>query len=220
MRARRQSAGVEIHLGRQVVAVLGDTKVTGVRLDDGSEIACDAVLVAIGVVPRTELATAAGLAVDNGIAVDGHLRTSDPAISAAGDCCSFPHPLYAGRRVRLEAWRNAQDQGNHVAARLTGGSEPFHAVPWFWSDQYDLGLQITGLPDTATTTVVRTRADGTEIHFGLGPDGLLLAATGVAPGTGIARDIRIAELLIARQAAPDPAVLADPAVSLKSLLRS
>ena len=85
---------------------------------------------------------------DNGIAVDAHLRASDPDIFAAGDCCSFPAALYGGRRVRLEAWRNAQDQGRHAAINMLGGAETYAAVPWFWSDQYDMHLQIAGLGDT------------------------------------------------------------------------
>ena len=91
----------------------------------------------IGAVPDTRLAEASGLAVENGVRVDEYLRIDDPDIYAAGDCCSFPHPLYDGRRIRLEAWRNAQDQGNVVATNMLGGKDAYAAVPWFWSDQYD-----------------------------------------------------------------------------------
>ncbi len=91
-------------------------------------------------------------------------------------------------------------------------------MPWFWSDQYDLGLQIAGLPDAASTTIVRVRADGTELHFGLDGGDRLVAACGVASGTAIAKDIRLAEMLIAKRATPDPTALADPSVNLKSLL--
>lgn len=215
---RHVAEGVDLRCGVGIAAITRNGASVGVHLADGATIDGDVVVAGVGAVPNTELAEGAGLAIDNGIAVDQHLQTSDAAIFAAGDCCSFPHPLYGGRRIRLEAWRSAQDQANHVAARLNGGHEPYQVVPWFWSDQYDLGLQIAGLPDAATTTIVRQRADGTEIRFGLDQHGRLVAATGVAPGTGIAKDIRLAEMLIAKRASPDPAALADPAVNLKRLL--
>ena len=108
--------------------------------------------------PQVELAAEAGLAVDNGIAVDATLATADPAIFAAGDCCSFPLPLYDGRRVRLESWRSAQEQGSLAARNMLGAAEPVAAVPWFWSDQYDLTLQIAGLAEGASTEVRRDLA--------------------------------------------------------------
>jgi 3-phenylpropionate/trans-cinnamate dioxygenase ferredoxin reductase subunit len=218
MAARHVAEGVDLRCGVEITTIDRNGSGTRVHLGDGATIDGDVVVAGVGAVPNTELGERAGLAIDNGIAVDEQLQTSDPTIFAAGDCCSFPHPLYGGRRIRLEAWRNAQDQANHVAARLTGAADPYHVVPWFWSDQYDLGLQIAGLPDAATTTVTRVRADRTEVRFGLDHDGRLVAATGVAPGTGIAKDIRLAEMLIASRAAPDPAALADPTVNLKRLL--
>ena len=110
----------------------------------------------IGAVPDTRLAAEAGLRIENGVAVGETLATEDPDIFAAGDCCSFPHPLYGGRRIRLEAWRNAQDQGAAVARNMLGAGEPYAVVPWFWSDQYDETLQIAGLPGRGAATVRRT----------------------------------------------------------------
>ena len=133
-----------------------------------------------------ELAEAAGLAVENGIRVDATLRTSDPAIFAAGDCCSFPLPIYGGRRVRLEAWRNAQEQGNLAARNMLGANAPHDAVPWFWSDQYDLTLQIAGLPDEGARTVRRDLDDGAFLLFHLAEDGRLVAAGGIGPGNSVA----------------------------------
>jgi 3-phenylpropionate/trans-cinnamate dioxygenase ferredoxin reductase subunit len=182
-------------------------------------LAFDTVVAGVGAVPETGLAEKAGLAIDNGVRVDDRLTTSDPDIFAAGDCCSFPHPLYGGHRIRLEAWRNAQDQGRAVARNMLGDERPFAAVPWFWSDQFDLTLQIAGLPDAAAQEVVRDRPDGVTIRFGLGDDGRLLSAAAIGTGNAVAKDIRLAEMLIARRAVPDSATLADPAVPLKSLLR-
>ena len=220
MAARHVAEGVDLRCGVGVTAITHCGTGTRIHLGDGATVDGDVVVAGVGAVPNTELAMQANLAVDNGIAVDEHLQTSDPAIFAAGDCCSFPHPLYGGRRMRLEAWRNAQDQANHVAAQLLGDHEPYQVVPWFWTDQYDLGLQIAGLPDAAATTIVRMRPDGTELRFALDGSGCLVAASGVAPGTGIAKDIRLAEMLIAGRATPDHTALADPAVNLKSLLRA
>jgi 3-phenylpropionate/trans-cinnamate dioxygenase ferredoxin reductase component len=158
--------------------------------------------------------------VDNGVRVDSRLRTSDPDIFAAGDCCSFPHPLYGDRRIRLEAWRNAHEQADTAARNLLGADEPYQAVPWFWSDQYDLTLQITGLLEAATNEAVRTRPDGVEIRFGLGTDGRLVSAAAIGPENTVAKDIRLAEMLIAAQAAPAAAALTNPAMPLKTLLRA
>ncbi len=218
MESRHRQAGVILRFGTTIEQIeqLGDT--LHLRLSGGDSIPCDVIIAGIGVLPNTEVASAAGLTIDNGIAVDGSLRTNDPDIYAAGDCCSFPHPLYDGRRIRLEAWRNAQEHGNIAAANMLGGNEVCTAVPWFWTDQYELGLQIAGLPDAAVADATRHRVDGATVRFGLDESGRLVCASGVAPGTSIARDIRVAEMLIAQRAHPSVEELADPNVSLKSLL--
>ena len=113
-----------------------------IRLADGGLVEADLVVIGVGARPNIELAEAAGLAIDNGIAVDERLRTSDPHIFAAGDCCSFPLALYGGRRARLESWRNALEQGPLAALNMLGRDQAHTAVPWFWSDQYELGLQV------------------------------------------------------------------------------
>ena len=122
--------------------------------------------------------------------------------------------------MRLESWRAAKEQGTAAALAMVGSGEPYAAVPWFWSDQHDLSLQIAGLPDAAVTDVVRSRPDGVDVRFGLGRDGRLLAASAVGPGNAVAKDIRLAEMMIGNRAVPDPAALADAAVALKTLLRA
>ena len=174
------------------------------------------VVAGVGAAPHTEIAAAAGLLVEDGIVVDEQLRTSDPRVWAAGDCAAFPDAR-SGHRVRVESWRSAHDQAVTVAASMTGGQEPHVAVPWLWSDQYDQMLQTAGLPTTAVTEVVRERADGSLIHFGLDAGGRLVAATSLGRGPVVAKDIRVAEQLIATRATPDPAALADPGVALRSL---
>jgi 3-phenylpropionate/trans-cinnamate dioxygenase ferredoxin reductase subunit len=213
---RHRAAGVEI-LTSIGLAAIG---AAGVHLADGRCIPCDTVVAGIGAVPETQLAEAAGLAVGNGIAVDAALRTSDPDIFAAGDCCCFPHPLFGDERIRLEAWRNAQDQGSFVAQAMLGMAETYTAIPWFWSDQYDLSLQVAGLPGLGSATVTRRRAEATILHFHLTGDGQLVGASGIGPGNAVARDIKLAEMLIAKGARPDPKALAAPAIPLKSLLKA
>lgn len=209
--ARHRAAGVDIRLGRSVEAVADGAVV----LSDGGRFPAPIIVAAIGAVPDTALAQAAGLVVDNGIVVDEHFRTSVPDIFAAGDVCAFP---YRGRRVRLESWRVARDQGDHLARVLTGGTDAYAAVPWFWSDQYDLTLQVAGLWNDACPDIRRDIGPDAFVLFQVGSDGTLAAAAGIGPGNAVARDIRVAERLIERRRAPDPAALADPAVRLKSLL--
>jgi 3-phenylpropionate/trans-cinnamate dioxygenase ferredoxin reductase subunit len=218
LQRRHQAEGVNIICGVGIETITENDTSVSIALADGRRIAADALVVGIGAEPNTMLAAGAGLALENGIAVDDHLRTSDPDIFAAGDCCSYPVAVYGGRRVRLESWRNAQEQGNVAAANMLGKAEAFDAVPWFWSDQYDLTLQVAGLSDGATSTVSRSVSTEAEILFHLDADGRLLAASGLGSGGAVARDIRLAEMLVARRAHPDPAALADPSVKLKSLL--
>lgn len=127
-----------------ISALEGNGKIAAVRTVDGQELRADIVVVGIGAEPRTQLAVRAGLAVENGISVDEQLVTSDPAISAIGDVAGFPDQV-SGRRIRLESVQNASDQARSVATRLTGKAVSHNPVPWFWSDQGDLKLQIAGL---------------------------------------------------------------------------
>jgi 3-phenylpropionate/trans-cinnamate dioxygenase ferredoxin reductase subunit len=217
---RHAAEGVEILCGANVANIEERPGEVRIALENGRIVAASLLVVGIGAVPNTELAEAAGLAVENGIAVDGQLRTSDPDVFAAGDCTSYPLPLYGERRIRLESWRNAQEQGLLAAANMLGGSETHSAVPWFWSDQYDMTLQIAGLADGAVTTVRRDMSEGAFILFHLDAEGRLIAASGIGPGNAVARDIRLAEMLIAARIHPDPAALVAPESKLKKLLGS
>jgi len=213
--ARHVAAGVEMLLGTGLRSLEPD----GAVLQDGRKIAADIIVAGIGAVPETTLASQAGLELDNGIACDTNLRTSDPDIFAAGDCCSFPHPLFGNKRIRLEAWRNATDQANVATENMLGGSRTYTAVPWFWSDQYDLNLQIAGLPGDGVSTVKRQLAPDAFVIFHRDTAGRLVGASGVGRGNSIARDIKLAEMMIAKRLSPTPEALADPAIALKSLLR-
>ncbi|NKK58590.1 ferredoxin reductase [Rhizobium leguminosarum bv. viciae] len=215
---RHRAEGVDIRCGVSIEALTEEYGKALIRLSNGEVIEADLVLVGIGARPNVEIAERAGLAIDNGIAVDTYLRTSAADVFAAGDCCSFPLPIYGGRRVRLESWRNAQEQGTLAAANMLGLNEAVSAVPWFWSDQYDMTLQISGLAEGAAMHQRRDLGAGAFILFHLDADGRLIAASGIGPGNAVARDIRLAEMLISARAHPNPAALAASDIKLKSLL--
>jgi 3-phenylpropionate/trans-cinnamate dioxygenase ferredoxin reductase subunit len=150
-----EAYGVRFHFGAVVEGFDGlDGQVSGVRIAGAAVLQCDAVLVGIGAVPNDDLARDAGLACENGVIVDGQARTSDPDIFAIGDMTQRPMPLY-GRSVRLESVPNALEQARQAAAAICGTAEPKSETPWFWSDQYDLKLQIAGMPFDVDQIVVR-----------------------------------------------------------------
>src|SRR5215218_7399173 len=136
--------GVELLTGARVEALEGSGRVEAVRLADGTRIACEAVVIGIGVDPDTRLADAAGLDVDRGVLADEHLRTGDPDVFVAGDAANAYRPRY-GRRVRVEHWANALEQGPAAARSMLGRGEPFDALPYFFTDQYDVGVEYVGL---------------------------------------------------------------------------
>lgn len=152
------AAGVRIHCDAHVAAFTGSSGVSGVRTTAGHEYACDCVVIGIGILPNTDVAAAAGLATENGIHVDACARTEHERILAAGDCTNHPHP-WVGTRVRLESVQNAIEQGKAAARSLVGAPSAFDDVPWFWSDQYDIKLQIAGLALQYDETVLRGSID-------------------------------------------------------------
>ncbi|WP_260582497.1 NAD(P)/FAD-dependent oxidoreductase [Sphingopyxis sp. PET50] len=147
--------GVDLRLGVQVVAIEGDARVTGVRLSTGEVIPADLVIVGIGIVPAIEPLIAAGAAGGNGVLVDHHCRTSLADIYAIGDCAAHENDYADGAVIRLESVQNANDQANVVAKGICGDEARYHAIPWFWSNQYDLKLQTAGLSAGHDQTVLR-----------------------------------------------------------------
>ncbi|CAN7611517.1 FAD-dependent oxidoreductase [Rhizobium sp. LjRoot98] len=212
LHSRHSEEGVHFHLGQGVSEIRHNT----VLLADGTSVPADVVVAAIGVQPEIALAEAAGLATGNGILTDAFLRTSDPDIFAAGDCVAVEQ--YGGGHVRFESWRNARAQAETAARNMAGAVEPFAAIPWFWSDQYDLVLQVAGLPQPDHQCVMRALPTG-ELAFYL-DDGRLVAAASLGVGNSLAKDMKLSEMLIAASVRPDPAVLADPGVNLKALLKN
>ncbi|MEY9104545.1 3-phenylpropionate/trans-cinnamate dioxygenase ferredoxin reductase subunit [Bradyrhizobium yuanmingense] len=217
IKAKHERSGVNIEMASAVERIDVNGKCAQVILASGRTHLADLVIVGVGADPNVELARAAGLTVDNGVVVDETLTTSDPHIFAAGDCCSFPHRLY-GKRIRLEAWRNAQRQGTAAAANILGANRPYEDVPWFWSDQYDETLQIAGLFCEEDVSVARNLGANGQLVFYLAADGRLVAACGFGRLSVIAKEIRFAEMMIGRRIAPKAEALANPSVSIKSLL--
>ncbi len=157
--------GVSIETECQISELVGDGHIEAVQLADGRSIAADFIVMGVGIVPNVELAESAGLTVDNGIVVDENGLTSAPNIYAAGDCSNHPNNLI-GHRLRLESVPNAIEQGKTVAAHILGQSSPYHQIPWFWSDQYDIKLQICGLAEGVTASYTRGEGDSfARYHF-------------------------------------------------------
>jgi 3-phenylpropionate/trans-cinnamate dioxygenase ferredoxin reductase subunit len=154
--------GVRIHANAAVAGFAGADRVEAIRLESGEEIACDVALVAVGAVPAVELAEAAGLAVEDGIVVDEALETSAPGIFAAGDVANAWRPFY-GRRFRIEHWANALEQGGRAARTMLGRPAGEEALPYFFTDQYDLGMEYTGLADGTDELVVRGDVEAREL---------------------------------------------------------
>ncbi len=145
---------VDIRVGADVKSIVGDESVNGVELGSGEILDADLVVIGIGIVPNIELAEEAGLATGNGVEVNRFAQTSDLDIYAVGDCASFTHPRYE-KHIRLESVQNANDQAIAAAKAICGQPEPYDAVPWFWSDQYDVKLQIAGLAEGADEMITR-----------------------------------------------------------------
>ncbi len=206
-----RAAGVDIRTSTAVTAFEGSGKVAHVVCGDQVTEA-DVVIVGIGIVPNVELASAAGLATDNGIVIDDCMRTADPAIFAAGDCTNHPNDVIGGR-LRLESVPNALAQGKAAAQAIMGNPQPLHEVPWFWSDQYDLKLQMTGLSRSDDQIVIRGSMAERKFSACYLRGGVFVACQAV----NMAKDFLQSKKLIAEKVRPDPARLADLAIALKDL---
>lgn len=213
--ALHASHGVEVVCGAVAREIAGaGGKVEAVLLNHQAAVPADLVVVGIGVQPNVELAAAAGLPIDNGIVVDEHLRTADPRIFAIGDCAAHPNPFAEGR-VRLESVQNAADQGRSVAASILGDPKPYNVVPWFWTDQYDVRLQMAGLSGGYDRSVMRGDPETQKFSLFHFKSGRLVAVDSVnRPADHIH-----ARRLLAAHVAITPVQAADASVDLKALGR-
>jgi len=211
--ARHRAAGVDIRLGTVISAArsLPDGRIA-IDTDKAGTLSADLVVVGAGVLPNDRLAKAAGLEVQDGIVVDAHCRTSDPAILAAGDCTRFAGPHGP---VRLENWRHAQEHGAVAGRNAAGGEAVYNTAPSFWSEQYDLYIQGVGWPLPQPARVHRQISPNAMLRFDL--DGRTLR---YASGINAQREIATARRLIERRIEVDPAELADPAKPLAAMLKA
>jgi 3-phenylpropionate/trans-cinnamate dioxygenase ferredoxin reductase subunit len=207
--------GARVELASGVAAFEGSGRhVEAVVLADGTRVAADLVLVGVGVVPRTELAEQLGLECDNGIVVDAHARTSDPLVAAAGDCTVQPHPMTGEGRVRLESVQNAVAQATVAAATLLGRPRETRSVPWFWSHQGDLKLQIAGLSTGYDAYVVRGEPDSERFSVLYYGHGRLLAVDAVNSPA----DYMAVRRALSQDATIPPGRAGDPGTPLKALI--
>ncbi|HEV7168015.1 MAG TPA: FAD-dependent oxidoreductase [Micrococcaceae bacterium] len=205
------ASGVRLRLGEGIASFDGSNgQVSAAISTTGERYPADLVLVGVGVLPRTELAQAAGLAVDNGVVVDGMLRTSDPEIYALGDCASYPN-LQLGGRTRLESVQNATDQARHLATVMTGGTGDYAELPWFWSQQGRLKLQIAGLLQPECATVLRGDPATDKFSVFCFSGGQLAAVESVNQPA----DHMAARRLLGQRLPLTPEQAADPAFDLK-----
>jgi 3-phenylpropionate/trans-cinnamate dioxygenase ferredoxin reductase subunit len=210
-----EKLGVRLRFGAQVVRLVGEQgHVRAVETADGTQLSADLIVVGIGVLPNVELAAACDLAVDDGIVVDEHLQTSDPQISAIGDVAAHVNHHAQGRRVRLESVQNASDQARCIAQRIVGKPAPYRAVPWFWSHQAHLKLQMAGLPSPGCEEVLRGDPGSASCSVFLFCSGELVCVESVNRPA----DHMLARRLLAADASLTPAQAADTSFDLKSLL--
>ena len=210
-RELHSSHGVDLREGIGLDRLLGEDEVEGARLTDGTELDVDFVIVGVGIAPASGLAIAAELIIENGIKVDAHGRTSDPHIWAAGDCASFP---YRDTRIRLESVPNAIDQAEVVAENIMGAVNDYVAKPWFWSEQYDVKLQIAGLNTGYDRVVTRRTSDAVSFWYYAGATLLAVDAANDPRG------YMIGKRLIEAGKSPSPDVIADPGTDMKALLKA
>ena len=214
--ALHERNGVDVRLGVSIECLVPDAERTRIQLTSGETLDCDVIIVGIGIAPNQQLAAEAGLTVANGICVDEYPQTSAQHVYAIGDVAEFPAN---GKRQRIETWRNAEHQARYLAKQLTGTHDPFSDCLWFWSDQFDEGLQVIGQTGDSLIRVIRQADDDATFVCYLDAEHRLCGAAGMAKDGIIAKDIKLAERLIDMGKVLSPDVLEDATISLKSLLK-
>lgn len=205
---------VQILTGTEVTEILGDTHVKGVRVDQGQVIDCDMVVYGIGAEPCIELALDANIKCDNGIIVDENLQTNISGIHAIGDCTAFVDNRQV-TRLRLESVQNANDQARHLAKAMCGKASPYAAVPWFWSDQYNVKLQIAGLTGTSESTVRRTGETDQSFSIWHFRGDEFIAVEAINDPKSYMIGLKLLEI----RKSPSPDEIADPSFDLRALIR-
>jgi 3-phenylpropionate/trans-cinnamate dioxygenase ferredoxin reductase component len=212
----RNGVTVRLNVMPQAIERISDDTLV-VTLSDGTSVSAETVLVGIGIEPADELAAAAGLAVNRGVIVNAQLETSAPGIFAAGDVAIFPSRL-SGLPIRQETWHNAETQARIAARNMLGETSPYTDLPWFWSDQYDHQLQVAGEPALGVRCVRRAMSETASIDFYLDADDRLVGASGFGLMSSLAKEMKLARMLMERGVSPSAEMLGDVSVKLKALL--
>ena len=207
--------GVDIHLNTGIESFQGKERLKSAVLSDGEKVDCTVAVVGIGVIPNSELAADAGLDVDNGIVVNEQTQTSDPDIYAAGDVANHPNAILS-RRIRLESYENAQNQGIAAAKAMLGNSEPYSEIPWFWSDQFDANIQMIGIPENWDETATRGKSENNEFVTFYLKNGVIDGAISI----NNPRDLRFGKRLMQAKKQVSVEDLSNMDVKLQALLRS
>ena len=207
--------GVDIHLNTGIDIFQGKEKLESAVLSNGEKVDCTVAVVGIGVIPNSELAADAGLDVDNGIVVNEQTQTSDPDIYAAGDVANHPNAILS-RRIRLESYENAQNQGIAAGKAMLGNSEPYSEIPWFWSDQFDANIQMIGIPENWDTTATRGKPENNEFVTFYLKNGVIDGAISI----NNPRDLRFGKRLMQEKKQVSVEDLSNMGIKLQALLRS
>lgn len=210
-----RQAGVRINLQTGVRAIRRTNRELRLSCSNGAEIAADMVIIGVGILPATELAEDAGLGCDNGIIVDEYCRTSHPDIYAVGDCSNHPNELL-NRRLRLESVHNALEQGKTAALHIVGKPTPYAQIPWFWSDQYDLKLQMTGIAENHTVMAVRGEPSSRHFAVFYFRNRRLIAVHAV----NSPREFMLSRRLVNIGAEIDPGAVADPDIDFRDIAKA
>jgi 3-phenylpropionate/trans-cinnamate dioxygenase ferredoxin reductase subunit len=211
--ALHRSHGVDIRTDVKVAGFAGKDSISSILFADGSSISSELCVVGVGVIPNTELAETAGLPCENGILVDEFAQTEDPDIVAAGDCTVHPNGIF-NTQIRLESVQNAVDQAKAAALSILGKPKTYCEVPWFWSFQYDIKLQIVGLSQGYDQTVVRGKPEDASFSVFYLKDGRLIAVDAI----NSAKEYMMGRKLITEQAEPDPEKIADTSIPVRELV--
>lgn len=212
--------GVDIRLNVRIAGFEGaEGRISGVRFEDGSVLDADAVVIGIGIAPDTAIAEAAGIPCEDGVLVDEFGASRVAGVYATGDCARAVNPRY-GETIRLESWQNADMQARTVARSICGKAEAYAPVPWLWSDQFDWTLQTAGLLHRCDTVVTRGAFEDGAIVFFCLEDGALVGVAGFGQGAAIAKDVKVAQMMMERGVSPPAEALADPDQPLRKLMKA
>jgi 3-phenylpropionate/trans-cinnamate dioxygenase ferredoxin reductase subunit len=218
VRKKHEENGVDIHLRTNITSIKKNTDNYTIQLSNNASVICNMIIVGIGAIPNVEIFDNTALKIDNGIITNQYNKTSIENVFAAGDVSNFYHPLYE-ENIRLESWKHAQNHGVSAGKNIVGQKTEYSEVPWMWSDQYNLNLQLTGRCDEYDSLVKRGKDENDGIIYFFMKNNQVFGACGVGIGGKIAKDIRIAGILSDKKIKVAESDLSDSSIKLNKLLK-